>query len=175
VDAVASRVRILDLHPAAIVRPVKARVVLRDDALEAELASYLRIEERELEGWAASLRSRRFEVLVSADFVVSTAQRTNMAQEHRSQLRVEFIAGFSVGVLCHNGDDDHDQRVEGYQDADPKSDVDPHAPNSLPTAADGGLRGSRPDRKLFEAQTLRGDDPSRATCASRSERLRLAG
>jgi hypothetical protein len=52
VDAVASRVRILDLHPAAIVRPVKARVVLRDDALEAELASYLRIEERELEGGA---------------------------------------------------------------------------------------------------------------------------
>jgi hypothetical protein len=42
-------VRVLALHPAAIVRAVEARVVLRDDALEAKLASYLRIEERELE------------------------------------------------------------------------------------------------------------------------------
>ena len=41
--------RVLDLHPAAIVRAVEARVVLRDDALEAEPATYLRIEERELE------------------------------------------------------------------------------------------------------------------------------
>ena len=42
-------VRILDLHPPAILRVVEAGMVLCDNALEAELASYLRIEERELE------------------------------------------------------------------------------------------------------------------------------
>jgi len=34
-------------------------VVLRDDSFEAELASYLRIEERELEAGGVSLRTLR--------------------------------------------------------------------------------------------------------------------
>ena len=47
-------VRVPDLHPSAIVWAVKARVVLSDDTLEAELASYLRIEERGLEAGGLS-------------------------------------------------------------------------------------------------------------------------
>ena len=45
-----------------------------------------------------------------------------MAQEQPSQLRVQFLdGGFSLGVPRRNSDYDHDQRVQRYQDADPKS------------------------------------------------------
>ena len=74
----------------------------------------------------------------------STAQRTNMAQQQRPQLRVHlFDGGFGLGMVRCNGDHDHDQRIERNQDADPKSDIDPHAPTSLPTAADEASTGRR--------------------------------
>jgi hypothetical protein len=140
---------------------------------DPELASYLRIEERELERVRVSLRSRRFAVLFSADLIVSTAQGTNMAQEQPSQLGVEFVAGFSVCVLCCNDDHDHDQRVQGCQDADTKSDVDPHAPHILPTAADGGV--CRPDRSSSRLKLPATSRSSQATCGSRSRSWRRAG
>ena len=75
-----------------------------------------------------------------------------MAQEQRPQLRVHLLdGGFSVGVLCRDGDHDHDQRIERDQDADPERDIDPHA-DSLPTVADVASLGLASN---FHAQTVR--------------------
>ena len=61
-----------------------------------------------------------------------------MAQEQRSELRIHFLGGRRrMGVLRRNDDRCNDQRVQSHHDADPKSDVDPHAPHSLPTTPDG--------------------------------------
>ena len=113
---------------------------------DPELASTLQVEWREPSRCAVSTRSRRFAVLVSADLVVATAKRTNMAQEQGSQLRIQFLdARFSGGVPSRERDREHDQPVYSYQDADPKRDVDPHARHSLPATADG--RSRRPERR----------------------------
>lgn len=93
-----------------------------------------------------------------------------MAQKQPSQFRVELVAGPSVGVLCRKSDHDHDQGVQRCQDGDPKSDVDPHAPHSMATCADGPSPQYEALTEARRAQTLCVDDPELATSLRIEER-----